>query len=115
VAWALGEVGKPYLWGASGPDAYDCSGLTSQAWLRGGVSLPRTSRDQYRRVAKIAYSDLRPGDLVFYGTDPDDAASIYHVAMYVGGGRVVEAPRAGVPVREAQLRLSSSMTWAGRP
>ena len=68
VAWARTQIGKPYAWGATGPDAYDCSGLTGAAWRHGGVSLPRTSRSQYTAVEKIAYSDLRPGDLVFYGT-----------------------------------------------
>ena len=85
VAWARTQIGKPYAWGATGPDAYDCSGLTGAAWRHGGVSLPRTSRSQYTAVEKIAYSDLRPGDLVFYGTS-SSSGSIYHVAIYSGGG-----------------------------
>ena len=81
MSWARTQIGKPYQWGATGPDAYDCSGLTGGAWRHGGVSLPRTSRSQYSAVEKIAYSDLRPGDLVFYGTS-SSAGSIYHVAIY---------------------------------
>lgn len=116
VAWARDQIGTPYLWGGNGPadGGFDCSGLTSQSWLRGGVSLPRTSRDQYRRVEKISYSQLRPGDLVFYG-DGNDAGSIHHVAIYSGGGRMIEAARAGVPVRETSMRMSGSMDFAGRP
>jgi len=85
-----------------------------QSWRRGGVNLPRTSRDQYRAVEKIPYSALRTGDLVFYG-DGSDAASIHHVAMYVGGGLMVEAPRTGIPVRVTSLRMSGAMDYAGRP
>jgi len=115
LEWARQQIGTPYLWGGSGPDGFDCSGLTSQAWRAAGVSLPRTSRDQYRRVQKIGYDELRPGDLVFYGDDPDDPASITHVAVYAGGGRMVEAPQTGSDVRETALRMSRSMAWAGRP
>ena len=114
VSWARTQIGKPYQWGATGPDAYDCSGLTGAAWRHGGVGLPRTSRSQYSAVEKIAYSDLRPGDLVFYGTS-SSAGSIYHVAIYSGSGRMIEAPRAGVPVRETSLRMSGAMPYAGRP
>jgi cell wall-associated NlpC family hydrolase len=114
VEWARTQIGKPYLWGGTGPDAYDCSGLTGAAWRHGGVNLPRTSRSQYTAVQKIAYSDLRPGDLVFYG-EGSSAGSIYHVAIYSGGGRMIEAPRAGIPVRETSLRMSGAMPYAGRP
>ena len=114
MEWARTQIGKPYQWGATGPDSYDCSGLTLRAWQRGGVSLPRTSRDQYRAVEKIGYSELRPGDLIFYGNG-SDAGSIHHVAMYSGGGRMIEAARAGVPVRETALRMSGTMDFAGRP
>lgn len=115
VDWARTQIGKPYLWGASGPDAYDCSGLTSQAWLRAGVSLPRSSRYQYAAVKKIDYSDLRVGDLVFYGTDPSNPSSIHHVAMYAGNDRVVDAPSSGKQVREVTFRRSGLMPYAGRP
>ena len=114
VNWARTQIGKMYEGGSAGPDTYDCSGLTMRAWQKAGVSLARTSRDQYRQVAKIAYSQLRPGDLVFYG-DGSDAGSIHHVAIYSGGGRMIEAARSGVPVREVSLRMAGAMDYAGRP
>jgi cell wall-associated NlpC family hydrolase len=85
-----------------------------RAWQKGGVNLPRTSRSQYTAVKKIPYSQLRPGDLIFYGTG-SDASSIHHVAIYSGNGRMVEAPRAGLDVRETALRMSGTMPFAGRP
>nr|WP_237728256.1 C40 family peptidase [Cellulomonas sp. APG4] len=115
VAWALQQVGKPYGWGASGPSAFDCSGLTSQAWRAAGLSLTRTSRSQFVEVRKIRFGDMRPGDLIFYGTNTADPQSIHHVAMYVGGGQMVEAPRPGVNVRVTAVRWSGTMLYAGRP
>jgi len=115
VTWAGAQVGKPYSYGASGLDSFDCSGLTSQAWRDAGVSINRTSRDQYRQVRKIAYDSLRPGDLIFYGSVGSDPGSITHVAMYVGGGQMVEAPRPGVALRVATIRWSGTMPYAGRP
>lgn len=114
VQWAKAQVGKPYLWGATGPNSFDCSGLTSQAWQKaGGQWIGRTSRDQYARAEKIPYSQMRPGDLIFWGSGT--TSSIHHVAMYAGGGTMVEAPRAGVPVRVTSVRMSGTMPYAGRP
>jgi len=90
---ALAQIGKPYRWGGSGPDSFDCSGLTSYAWAAAGVSLPRTSGSQYGATTRISRSELRPGDLVFYHSP------ISHVAIYIGDGRVVEAPNSGNNVR----------------
>lgn len=115
IAWAKQRIGLPYLWGGTGPNGYDCSGLTQGAWKAAGVNLNRTSRDQYRQVAKISYSNLRPGDLVFWGTNPNDASSVYHVAMYIGGGQIIEAPSPGNNVRITSMRYSGSMAFAGRP
>ncbi|MCV2394982.1 C40 family peptidase [Actinotalea sp. M2MS4P-6] len=115
VAWALSQVGKPYVYGAAGPDSFDCSGLTMRSWQAAGVSIYRTSRDQYRQVKKISYDSLRPGDLVFWGTDPSNPSSVYHVAMYIGGGQIVEAPRPGLTVRVVPMRWSGTMPYAGRP
>lgn len=115
VAWALQQVGKPYVYGAAGPNAFDCSGLTMRAWGVAGVSLNRSSRDQYRQVYKITYGSLRPGDLIFFGTDPGDPGSVYHVSMYIGGGQIVEASRPGVPLRVASMRWTDTMPYAGRP
>ncbi|MGP3687606.1 NlpC/P60 family protein [Streptomyces sp. IBSNAI002] len=89
VQYATAQMGKPYVWGAEGPAAFDCSGLTSQAWLAAGKSIPRTSQEQLRLLPKVALKDMRPGDLIIYF---DDAS---HVAMYVGDGAMVHAPRPG--------------------
>jgi cell wall-associated NlpC family hydrolase len=115
VAWAVQQVGKTYAYGASGPDSFDCSGLTMRAWEAAGVRINRTSRDQYRQVYKISYDSMRPGDLIFWGTNAADPGSIYHVAMYVGDGQMVEASRPGVPLRVTPIRWSSTMPYAGRP
>ncbi|MCE7550638.1 NlpC/P60 family protein [Streptomyces thermodiastaticus] len=89
VAFATAQIGKPYEWGAEGPRTYDCSGLTSQAWAAAGHPIPRTSQEQWRQLTHVALKDMRPGDLIIYF---DDAS---HVALYVGGGRIVHAPRPG--------------------
>lgn len=115
VAWARTRLGAPYLLGAAGPSAYDCSGLTMMSWASQGVNITRTSRSQYLAVGKVDYGSLRPGDLVFYGSDPGDPASIYHVAMYTGGGMMIEATLPGHPLSENPLRLTNAMPYAGRP
>lgn len=115
VAWALQQVGKPYVYGAAGPDSFDCSGLTMRAWGAAGLAIHRTSRDQYLQSYKIAYDSMRPGDLIFYGTVASDPGSVYHVVMYIGDGQIVEASRPGVPVRVTPVRWSSTMPYAGRP
>ncbi len=115
VEWAKTQLGKEYVWGAYGPDSYDCSGLTMMSWRNAGVNIPRTSREQYKYVLKIPYDQLRPGDLVFWTDDPNDANAIYHVAMWIGGGQIIEASRPGVPLRIAPMRWSSTMPYAGRP
>lgn len=89
VAYAYRQLGKPYAWGSSGPDAFDCSGLTSQAWAHAGRHIPRTSQGQWARLHHVPLSRLRPGDLVVY------YPGATHVAIYVGAGRVVQAPRPG--------------------
>jgi len=115
VDWARTRLGIMYGWGATGPDAYDCSGLTMRAWQAAGVNLNRTSRDQYKQVLKISYSDLRVGDLLFWSTDPNNADAIYHVAMWAGNGQIVEAPSEGKPVRVTAMRWGGVMPYAGRP
>jgi cell wall-associated NlpC family hydrolase len=114
VAWASAQVGLPYAWGGTGPASFDCSGLTMRAWQAAGVNLVRTASDQYKQVLKISYDDMRPGDLVFYSTDPTDPGAVYHVAMWIGGNQVVEAARPGVPVRITSMRWASTMPFAGR-
>ncbi|MER6732549.1 C40 family peptidase [Streptomyces puniciscabiei] len=108
VRYALYQLGKPYRWGAEGPGAYDCSGLTSQAWEYAGRSIPRTSQEQWQRLKRIPLGDLRPGDLVVYFPDAT------HVAMYVGDGKVVQAPRPGANVQLSPL-ASNPVLGAVRP
>lgn len=109
VQAALSQVGKPYEYAADGPDSYDCSGLTKWAWARAGVALTHYSRAQYEETTRITRVQLQPGDLVFYGSP------IHHVAMYVDGTSVVEAPYTGanVRVREDGL-LRSDIVGYGR-
>ena len=96
------QIGDPYQWGAAGPDKWDCSGLTMRAWQAGGVSLPHYSAGQYDASTPIAESDLQPGDLVFWGSS-SSPSSIYHVALYTGGGMIVHAPRTGEDVAEVPI------------
>lgn len=115
LAFAMAQIGKPYVWGGAGPNAYDCSGLTSTSWLNAGVAINRTAADQYKQVLKIAYDQLRPGDLVFWTDSTSDPNQVYHVAMWAGNGQIVEAARPGVPLRLTTMRWSGTMPYAGRP
>jgi cell wall-associated NlpC family hydrolase len=100
VAWALAQHGKPYRWGAAGPDAFDCSGLTSAAWAHAGVTIPRTAAGQLAGLPRVK-GKRRPGDLVVYeSTGP----SKRHVAMVVRPGRMVEALGEGIPVHVVAIR-----------
>ncbi|MCT9080374.1 C40 family peptidase [Streptomyces fulvoviolaceus] len=89
VEYATAQIGKPYVWGAEGPNSYDCSGLTSQAWASAGRPIPRTSQQQWQQLTRVDVQDMRPGDLIIYF---DDAS---HVGMYLGDGAIVHAPRPG--------------------
>jgi peptidoglycan DL-endopeptidase CwlO len=100
VTFALGQRGKPYRWGAQGPDAFDCSGLTWAAWRTAGVTIPRTAAGQLARLPRVR-GRLQPGDLVIYASR---GPSRRHVAMVVGRGRMVEALGRGVPVRATSIR-----------
>jgi cell wall-associated NlpC family hydrolase len=103
VRFALAQVGKPYVYGAEGPNAYDCSGLTQAAWRYAGVSIPRTASTQWRAGQAVSRSHMRPGDLLIINGGS-------HVAMYIGNGQQVEAsnPRQGIGVH--RLGWSGSIT-----
>jgi cell wall-associated NlpC family hydrolase len=98
IAFALGEQGKPYVWGATGPDSYDCSGLMLRAYEAAGITLDRVSGDQYHDGALLPVATAQPGDLLFWAYDPSNSNTIHHVAMYLGNGKIVEAQQTGVPV-----------------
>ncbi|MDX6287960.1 MAG: peptidoglycan DL-endopeptidase CwlO [Frankiales bacterium] len=89
VRFAYNQLGKPYSWGASGPGSYDCSGLTMASWGAAGVSLPHSSSAQYGSGRHVSRSELKPGDLVFYGNP------IHHVGIYIGNGNYIHAPHSG--------------------
>jgi cell wall-associated NlpC family hydrolase len=107
VAKAKEQIGKPYEWGASGPNSFDCSGLTMYAWRAGGRSLPHSSRAQWSATTRVSVSAVQPGDILFYGSP------IHHVGIYVGGGQMVEAPETGEYVRYASI-YRSDLVGAGR-
>ncbi|MET7516749.1 NlpC/P60 family protein [Streptomyces sp. NPDC005480] len=93
IAFAEAQMGKPYVWGATGPDSYDCSGLTQAAWKAAGISLPRTTWDQVKVGTTVTTADAQPGDLVFFYDD------ISHVGIYIGDGKMIHAPKPGANVR----------------
>ena len=108
VRTAFAQLGDPYSWGAAGPNAFDCSGLTMYSWASAGVSLPHSSSAQYSAVQHVSVADLQPGDLVFY------YSPISHVAIYIGGGRIIDAPYPGLNVHVTGLH-SMPLVGAGRP
>lgn len=105
LAFARTQLGKPYLWGATGPDSYDCSGFTGAAYAAAGLHLPRTSREQWYAGPHVALSALEPGDLMFWGYDPTDPATIHHVAIYAGDGQMVASPHSGDVVKVESIYL----------
>ncbi|MBX9364752.1 NlpC/P60 family protein [Streptomyces sp. WAC04114] len=108
VRYAVRQLGKPYEWGAEGPRTYDCSGLTSQAWAEAGTPIPRTSQEQWKRLERIPLDELRPGDLVVY------FPKATHVALYLGDGMVVQAPRPGAKVKVSPI-AANPILGAVRP
>lgn len=103
VAYAESKIGDPYVWGATGPNAFDCSGLTEAAWASAGVQIPRTSEEQFYGLSRFySASQLQPGDLVFFEGDPPG-----HVAIYVGDDMIIHAPNSSTVVQYASLNPSS--------
>jgi cell wall-associated NlpC family hydrolase len=97
LKWAYAELGKPYVWGANGPNTFDCSGLTQYVWAKAGVYLPHYTGDQWNSGRHISYSQMRPGDLVFFYSD------LHHVGIYIGNGQMINAPHTGDVVRIAPV------------
>ncbi|HLH58831.1 MAG TPA: C40 family peptidase [Streptosporangiaceae bacterium] len=113
--WALTQLGKPYQWGAAGPDTYDCSGLTMVAWAHAGVTLLHYTGYQWEEGTHVPLSDLQRGDLLFYATDNADPATIHHVGIYIGNGEMVDAPYTGVDVRIDSIYQPGVPIGAVRP
>jgi cell wall-associated NlpC family hydrolase len=93
VGWAQRLIGRPYVWGASGPSAFDCSGLTAYVWAKAGVYLSHSTYAQWDEGRHVSRSQLVPGDLVFFGSD------LHHVGLYIGGGQMIDAPHTGTTVQ----------------
>jgi cell wall-associated NlpC family hydrolase len=110
VAYAYSKLGDPYVYGATGPDSFDCSGLVQAAWASAGVSIPRTTYEQVAALPAVSTSDLQPGDLLFFDGDG-------HVGMYVGGGELIDAPQTGEDVEKVPLSgwYEANLDSAARP
>ena len=110
VAFAYAQLGKPYQWSATGPGSFDCSGLAQAAWAAAGVSIPRTTYAQWAALPHISTSALEPGDLLYFD-------GIGHVAIYVGGGYLIDAPQTGMDVQKVPLSgwYASTLVGAARP
>lgn len=108
LAWAMAQLGKPYVWGATGPNSFDCSGLTQKAAAAAGITLPRTSGEQRNAGLPVPLAQIAPGDLVTftYNDGGGNPGPGNHVALYAGGGTVIEAARTGIPVRVAPLDVA---------
>jgi cell wall-associated NlpC family hydrolase len=108
VAFAHSQIGKPYRYGSAGPYSYDCSGLAKAAWAKAGVSLAHYTGAQWNEGKHVTRAELRPGDLVFFGSD------VHHVGIYIGNGKMIEAPHTGLRVRIANA-FRSDYVGAVRP
>ncbi|MEU3724481.1 C40 family peptidase [Streptomyces sp. NPDC031705] len=108
LRYAAAQIGKPYVWGAEGPGSFDCSGLTSRAWEHAGRSIPRTSQEQWAQLTRVPLDQLRPGDLVVY------FPKATHVALYLGDGKVIQAPRPGATVKVSPI-AANPLLGAVRP
>ena len=119
IAWAYKEIGIPYSWGggnSSGPTygilqgsgtlGFDCSGLTLFAWAHAGVTLPHSSQAQYNLGRHVSFGQLAPGDLIFYASNTSDPGTIHHVTLYIGGGKMIEAPHTGDVVKVSTVYTS---------
>ena len=110
VAFAYAQLGKPYVFGGTGPNGFDCSGLTQASWAAAGISIERTSQDQWASLPHVSTSDLQPGDILVF-------AGASHVGLYVGGGMMIDAPHTGLNVEKVALSgwYSSELDGAVRP
>jgi len=120
ISFAQAQVGDQYLLNGSGPDAWDCSGLTKASYASAGVYIgTHSATNQYATMAAagrlVPYNELVPGDLLFYSNGGATSGTKYHTALYIGAGKMIEAPYPGVPVRVAAVRYGDLVPYAGRP
>ncbi|MGO1972510.1 MAG: NlpC/P60 family protein [Propionibacteriaceae bacterium] len=115
ISFARAQIGEPYVWGAAGPNSWDCSGLTMKAWAAGGKSIGHYTGTQWSRIQHISQSQLQPGDLVFWASNASDASSIHHVGLYIGGGQMIHAPKPGQDVEQQSIYYWYPPTHFGRP
>jgi cell wall-associated NlpC family hydrolase len=108
ISYAEVQLGKPYVWGATGPDAFDCSGLVMEAYASVGVTIPRTSQEQWAALPHIPPGDQRPGDLVFFAGGDGTTTAPGHVGLVLSRHRMVEAYAPGYPVRISRYGTSDS-------
>lgn len=106
IAAARSRLGVPYVWGGTGPNGFDCSGLTQWAYARVGIQLPRVAADQFNAGVHVPIGELLPGDLLFWAEDLNDPRTIHHEAMYLGNGMMIAAPRTGDVVKIQPVYMS---------
>ena len=111
---AESRQGRPYVWGAAGPSSFDCSGLVQWSFAQAGVAMPRVAADQARTGAAVPVSQLEPGDLLFYHTDPTAPGYISHVAIYLGHGTMIQAPEPGLNVQVVPANFGAQFAGAVR-
>jgi peptidoglycan DL-endopeptidase CwlO len=109
---AVSRLGMPYVWGGDGPTVFDCSGLVQWSLARAGVVMPRVAAEQALAGPKVPLSELEPGDLLFYHTDPTAPDYISHVAIYLGGGKMLQAPMPGLDVEIVPADFGSEFAGA---
>lgn len=111
LALAYRQLGMPYVWGGANPEtSFDCSGLVQWVYGQAGVRLPRTAQQQFNATTRLAPEELQPGDLVFYASTYPSSEPITHVGIYVGNGRMINAPTTGDVVRE--MPIFSDPYWS---
>jgi cell wall-associated NlpC family hydrolase len=111
---ALSRTGLPYVYGADGPSSFDCSGLVQWSFAQAGITMPRVAADQARAGPAVSVSQLKPGDLLFWYTDPTAPGYISHVAIYLGNGQIIQAPRPGEDVEVVPVYFGSGFAGAIR-
>ena len=114
VKAAMSRRGMPYVWGAAGPTSFDCSGLVQWSFRQAGILMPRVAADQALSGPSVPVSQLQPGDLLFYHTDPTDPTYISHVAIYIGNGWMLQAPEPGLDVEVVPADFGSEFAGAVR-